>query len=170
MVGPGATFFQIWTRRRKITLSGGSLVVLLYLFFVDINAAARTPSSHSQHQGVDRECNTIGNLIKSKGFSYPWWDLGNNRVPPFGSNSSSSGESGVCPVGKTGEKSTKCCRDLGSGTQRNEMTLAFNDKWLGPKLAANAEVFKDRKKKFDVTFKDLLTRAHAAFHAMFERT
>lgn len=53
---------------------------------------------------------------------------------------------------------------------KNEVAGMFNDKWMGPKLQTSAELFKERKKKFDVTFKDLLTRAHGSFHAMFERT
>jgi len=125
------------------------------------------------HPGVDRECNGIGNLIKSKGFSYPWWiaspsSSGNSglRFPILPSNSSTQ----VCPVGRTGNKGANCCKEFSAPTQRNEMISTFSEKWLGPKLSANADAFKERKKKFDVTFKDLLTRAHAAFHAMFERT
>jgi hypothetical protein len=156
--------FEIWERRRRISNCGGgglaSFLICSFLLIISTQGA-RVP-------GVDRECNSIANMIKGKGFTYPWW-VGSGGV--FGSSSSPANSSMLsCPIGKSGERSTKCCKELDASIQRTEMSSAFNEKWLGPKLTANGDIFKERKKKFDVTFKDLLTRAHAAFHAMFERT
>jgi hypothetical protein len=176
-----------WTRRRRLgSLSGVTLLLLVLYFGSHLANGASSKSglqggsnrSSQQHSGIDRECNGIGNLIKSKGFSYPWWNPNSgigtrlpSGIPNPTSGSMNNASVGIlCPAGKTGDKSTNCCKELSAPTQRNEMISAFSEKWLGPKLAANADVFKERKKKFDVTFKDLLTRAHADFHAMFERT
>lgn len=129
----------------------------------------------SRNSGVDRECNGIGNVIKNKGFTYPWWDtspVGLQQMMTGSGNSSSSDEASGsgCPQGSTGNKGLKCCKAFDTPTQKTEVATMFNDKWMGPKLATQAELFRERKKKFDATFKDLLQRAHGSFHAMFERT
>lgn len=146
----------VWARRRRIGDSGVTIFSCFLLAILSIGDGARVP-------GVDRECNGIANHIRNKEFTYPWF-TGPGGV--FAITNSSL----TCPIGRSGDKSTKCCRDLDSPIQKREMSTKFGDKWLGPKLQANGEIFKDRKKKFDVTFKNLLTRAHAAFHNMFERT
>lgn len=150
------TNFEIWARRRRIS----GLVILPFLIFllqqIQIEGA-RVP-------GVDKECNQIASIMRNKEFTYPWWSHGAL------SSSTENSSSPVCPVGRSGDRGSKCCKELDAPIQRREMSDKFSEKWLGPKLTANADIFKERRKKFDVTFKDLLTRAHAAFHAMFERT
>lgn len=128
---------------------------------------------------MDRECNGIANVIRNKGFTYPWWETSSaaglgiitssTNATSISGDDSSTGSSG-CPQGTTGQKGVKCCKALDTTMMKNEVAGMFNDKWMGPKLQTSAELFKERKKKFDVTFKDLLTRAHGSFHAMFERT
>jgi len=110
---------------------------------------------------VDQECKAIGQIIRSKGFSYPWWDYW--QQTPADSNSHS------CPAGN-GVVNKKCCSGFDTHSHKSEMATTFNERWLGTKLSLFADTFKQRKTKFDVTFKSLLTRAHASFHAMFERT
>lgn len=113
--------------------------------------------------------------MRSKGFTYPWWETSPGLMISTTGNTSATlsddtaGSTG-CPAGSTGPKGAKCCKSFDTTTQKNAVATMFNEKWVGPKLAVNAELFKERKKKFDVTFKDLLQRAHGSFHAMFERT
>lgn len=111
-----------------------------------------------------RECNGIGNTLKSKGFTYPWWDSNTET-------SSLQNFENLCPNAvNSNQKASKCCiASFDTRLQKKEMSNAL-DKWLGAKLSTAAETFKERKIKFDVTFKSLLARAHTSFHAMFERT
>lgn len=157
--------------------------VFLYLFVISsssVKVSGAKGSGNRHNSNVDRECNGIGNVIRNKGFTYPWWEtspLHNDGLMLMGSseqkgNSSedSAGSKSGCPVGSTGAKGVKCCKGFDTITQKNEIALRFNEKWMGPKLSTAADIFKERKKKFDITFKDLLTRAHGSFHNMFERT
>ncbi|CAG7724148.1 unnamed protein product [Allacma fusca] len=117
---------------------------------------------------VDRECDAISKQMRSKGFSYPWW---NTTVSPEIVPESEENTANGCPaVGSGVPRSVKCCRSFDAILLRNETGEAFGGKWLGPKLAGQAKVFNDSKARFDLTFKALLTRAHASFHAMFEKT
>lgn len=170
------------SRRRWLTTSflcpSFALLSLLYLCSIAVVNGAKTPPG-SRNSGVDRECNGIANVIRNKGFTYPWWETssaaGLGIITSSANSSSISGDdsstgSSGCPLGTTGQKGVKCCKALDTTMMKSEVAGMFNDKWMGPKLQTSAELFKERKKKFDVTFKDLLTRAHGSFHAMFERT
>ncbi len=170
------------SRRRWLTTSfrwpSFPLLFLLYLCSIAVVNGAKAPPG-SRNSGVDRECNGIANVIRNKGFTYPWWETSSaaglgiitssTNSSSISGDDSSTGSSG-CSLGTTGQKGVKCCKALDTTMMKNEVAGMFNDKWMGPKLQTSAELFKERKKKFDVTFKDLLTRAHGSFHAMFERT
>lgn len=155
------------------------LSAILYLYTISsVVSGAKTPGGNRHNSNADRECNGIANIIRNKGFTYPWWDtsplhsagLIASSEQRGNSSDDSGGSSSGCPMGLTGAKGVKCCKGFDTTTQKNEMASTFTEKWMGPKLSAAAEIFKERRKKFDVTFKDLLTRAHGSFHAMFERT
>ncbi len=115
--------------------------------------------TESARNPTDRECRSIENILRGKGFTYPWWDVH--------SKTQSLTPSGCSLVGKSG----KCCQqNFDTASQRREMSSAFSQNWFGTKLNTAGEVFKVQKTRFDVTFKALLQRAHTDFHSMFERT
>ncbi|CAL8072001.1 unnamed protein product [Orchesella dallaii] len=172
--------YMLWLSswRKQSSMSLCVFISILYLLsspssITLVNAAKGPGSRNNANSG---ECGGIGHVIKNKGFTYPWWDQSPLHAAGLVAsneqrNSSLDLESiSGCPLGQTGQKGVKCCRSFDTVTQKNEIASMFNEKWMGPKLASSAEIFKERKKKFDVTFKDLLTRAHGSFHAMFERT
>ena len=139
-----------------------STTIMTCISFFSLSILLFLPSHvlcQRQQQRIDRECNPISNQMKSKGFSYPWW------------NSSITEEANGCPAVGTGQaRSAKCCKSFQVPTLMNETQKGFTERWLGPKLEAQAKVFNESKSRFDLTFKALLTRAHTSFDAMFEKT
>ena len=138
--------------------------VFAYIFWLYICAHAVYGAGGGGGTREGKECNSIANILKTRGFTYPWWDARSATGDP-------TNFSQVCPsINNPSPRALKCCTSsFDTAVQRKEMSLALN-KWLVDKLVVAADVFKERKSKFDITFKSLLARAHTSFHAMFERT
>jgi hypothetical protein len=151
--------FEIWTRRQRLHGGESSLLtfsIFIFLILFSFASPLQGARTDNNNNNIDKECKSIANLIKNKDFTYPWWEDGGGLSSQRGQlSASSTSSSPSCPIGRNGDKSIKCCRELNSTLQRREMGEKFNEKWLGPKLAANGDIFKERKKKFDVTFKDV---------------
>lgn len=140
-------FFEIWARRRRISLS----LTFSICFHLALLLVLVIQQGDGARNEIDKECKSIANLVKGKNFTYPWWEdgwvgrgRGQAQIPTTPPTSS-------CPTGRNGDKGVRCCRELNSTLQKREMGDKFSEKWLAPKLATNGDIFKERKKKFDVT-------------------